>query len=146
MQINKLIQEFINIFDNKGSFELLSNENINEVVLRENVPDEYGVYIIYGIKDNLESIIYIGKSGTLKNNGKFKDQALRKRLTMKQEGMKRKDFFVKIINDKNYDKLRFQWFITYDTNNNDLPGYAEAKLIQAYVEDNNCLPLLNKSF
>ena len=108
MQINKLIQEFTKEFDKYGSFELLPNEIINEVVIREKIPNEYGIYIIYGIKDELEAIIYIGKSGTLKNNGKFKNQSLRKRFTMKQEGIIRKDHFKKITLDNNYNKLKFK--------------------------------------
>jgi hypothetical protein len=146
MKINKLIQEFTKEFSNYGSFELLPNESINEVVVREKVPDKYGVYLIYGIQDNFEQLIYLGKSGTIKNDGKFKDQALRKRLTMKQDDMRRKDFFKKIMKENNYDRLKFLWFITYDDDNRILPGYAEGKLVQAFVENYKRLPLLNKSY
>lgn len=146
MKFNKLIQEFSKEFSNSGIFELLPNESINEVVVRAKVPDKYGVYLIYGIQNNFEQLIYIGKSGTLKNDGKFKNQALRKRLTMKQDDMRRKDFFRKIMKENNYDKLKFLWFITYDDIQKILPGFAEGKLFQGYFEDFSCLPKFNKSY
>jgi hypothetical protein len=64
---------------------------------------------------------------------------------MKQNGEYRKDFFKRIIKEMNIDHLNFSWFITYTKSIRTLPALAEAELVQAYWEDKNVLPLLNKS-
>ena len=49
MFIENLIKEYKQNSD-FGIFELKQNEIINNIVKINNIPNKYGVYIIYGIK------------------------------------------------------------------------------------------------
>ena len=143
MITDKLIEKYKKT-NQYGIFELKAEESINDIIKQNKVPDSYGIYILYSVKSSSKNIIYIGKSGTMTNDGTFKEQGLAKRLTMKQDGMMRKIFFQKIIKKYDYDKLEFLWITTFDKNHHEIPSYCEAKMIQAYFDEHNKLPLLNK--
>jgi excinuclease UvrABC nuclease subunit len=136
---NKIL-ELENLFSS-GDFELKQGEDIRKILKEKNVPNEYGIYIIYNDKNE---IIYIGKAGTVNNDGSFKKQGLRKRLKMKQNGMYRHIFFQKIIKENNYKFLKFKWFVTYK-NEGIYPFLAEAELLSRYLDIYKKLPLLNKT-
>ena len=110
------------------------------------VPELPGVYYILRLAQGKIDLVYIGNSGTILQNGQFKDQLLRGRINNKQNGMKRQDLFNKKITDENIDGLDIHWFVTMDNDNNDLPGYVEGLLIQRYYEVNGELPLWNLDF
>jgi hypothetical protein len=144
MTFESAIQDARTRFANNGRFSLLPNESINEVVRREKVPNAPGIYIIF-IPDNLEHPLYIGRAGTMRANGSWKDQGLGKRLTMKQEGMFRREFFRKLMTDNCPAGLTFLWFVTHDDQNGrTIPALAEMELLQAHYEQHGCLPKLNK--
>ena len=128
-----------------GEFTLRAEESINDVVKREKVPQRYGVYIVSGCHKKECETIYIGKSGTIMQNGDLGKQGLRKRLTMKQEGMYRRVFFPKIIKEYDFDFLHIEWFVTYLNGNGIPPFLAEAELIAAFLKTSRCLPMLNKN-
>ena len=143
MIISTLIEKY-QILYRSGMFYLNKNEIINTIVRENNVPNDYGIYIIYSLKNNLEEIIYIGKSGTMINDGSFKKQGIKKRLTKKQENIVRKKYFQDVIHDNKFDKLKFLWIVTFDDKNKEIPSLSEAKMIQAYFNEYRRLPLLNK--
>jgi hypothetical protein len=91
-------------------------------------------------------IVYIGKSGTLQQNGKFKEQMLRARLNNKQEGIKREEFFNEKLAKEKIDGLDIYWFVTFDNNSQDLPGYVEGLLLQRYYSVYGRLPAWNKEY
>jgi len=93
MYFENLLSEFEKKFKNHGSFPLFSGESINDIVDKFNVPPQPGVYVIYGCTSEREEIIYIGRSGSMNQDGSFRNQSLKKRLTMKQGGVYRKEFF-----------------------------------------------------
>ena len=126
-----------------GRFSLLPNESIKEVVSRENVPNDQGIYIIFRC-DDLQRPLYIGKAGTMQTDGTWKEQGLKKRLTMKQDGMYRSEFFRKLMADKVLTGLTFLWFVTHRQNSGVIPAFAEMELLQAYYNQYGSLPELNK--
>lgn len=146
MYFENLLSEFERKFKNHDSFILLPGESINDIVNRFNIPSQPGVYVIYGCTSEKEEIIYIGMSGSMNQDGSFGNQLLKKRLTMKQDGEYRKEFFQKIITKEKYSKLLFKWFITFDSHNKLLPAKVEGDLMQAYYDDFKCLPRYNKSY
>ncbi|MCB1811964.1 MAG: hypothetical protein KDK04_09630 [Candidatus Competibacteraceae bacterium] len=81
--MENVLNKFNSEFMENGSFMLLPDESIKTVVNRENVAPGYGVYVISACKGDVKKIIYFGKSGTIKNDGTFKRQGLKRRLTMK---------------------------------------------------------------
>ena len=131
---------------NNGTFYLNKNEHISHALNSYNVPNKYGVYLIYSVKDNIEKIIYIGKSGTLQNDGTFKTQGIAGRLkAVGKNNIPRNIYFQDIIKEYDFDKLKFLWIVTVEENVIEIPALVEAKLLQSYFDDNNVLPLLNKN-
>ena len=128
-----------------GELTLCTKDSINDVVEREHVSEGYGVYIISGCSGEERETIYIGKAGTVCQNGRMKKQGLRKRLTMKQNGVYRKELFPKIMKDHSFDALHIEWFVTYRGEKGIPPFLAEAELIAAFLVTSHCLPALNKS-
>jgi hypothetical protein len=144
MNFESVIQSARTRFTHNGRFSLLPGESINEVVRREDVPNSPGIYI-YFERDDLELPLYIGKSGTLNADGSWKDQGIRVRLTMKQGGMFRREFFRKLMADEARAGLTFLWFVTHDRNTRVIPALAEMELLQAHYDQRGRLPRLNKS-
>ena len=141
MSLENTIEDFRTQFTTNGQFRLSRNDSIAKKVRSAKVPDAPGVHIIFGGRRPL----YIGKAGTIQQDGKPKKQGLRKRLRMKQGGMSRAKFFHDVMADRRFARLRFLWFVTQDQNNNVIPAFAEMKLLQAYYEQHRRLPDLNRS-
>lgn len=110
------------------------------------VPDLPGVYYILRLSEGGIDIVYIGKSGTMLQDGSFKNQLLRKRLNNKQDGIKRQKYFEHKIESEAIDALDIYWFVTFDENHHDLPGFVEGQLMQRYFNLYGCLPEWNKGF
>lgn len=125
----------ISIFDGSGKLSKATS----------NVPDGYGAYIIYANEKKEENIVYIGKGGTIKNDGKYECQQLRQRLNNQQDGMRREEFFkAKLSESDNIHKLIIEWYIIKD--NFFIPAFLEALFIQLYYSKYHKLPLWNRSF
>lgn len=133
-----------NKYKNKGHFFFKFGDKLIEV--SKDVPDKPGVYYILRLARDKIDLVYIGKSGTISQSGKFKDQLLNDRINNKCNGMKRQDFFDEKINAEKIDALDIYWFVTIDRFNNDLPGYVEALLMQRYYDINRKLPEWHKYF
>ncbi len=110
------------------------------------VPEKPGVYYILRLARGKVDLVYIGKAGTVAQNGRFKNQQLKGRINNKQNGMPRQQFFDQKMQDENIDGLDIYWFVTKDDNHNDLPGYVEGLLIQRHFEIHGQLPPWNKDF
>lgn len=142
---NKLKKEY-QLKYTYGSFILNKDEKISSVLSRENVPNDYGIYIVYSVKDDVEKIIYIGKSGTLQNNGAFKSQGLNGRLkAVGEKNISRNVYFQNVIREHDFDCLKFEWIVTVNDLEIEIPALAESIFLQEYFNENIVLPLLNKS-
>jgi len=144
MTLAEMIQHARICYTVNGVFSLGPDESINKVVDRERVPNARGVYLIFR-SDDLNRPLYIGKAGTLKTDGSWKEQGLKKRMTMKQGGVLRNRFFRDLMTTKGYVGLTFLWFVTHDQNNNIIPAFAELEFLQAHYDQHGCLPELNGS-
>ena len=115
-------------------------------------PDGYGVYVIQHRKE----ILYIGKSGTLRNRSSnhkvaaiWKQQTLKKRITArKSKAETREKFFKRKMRQGGIGALRFRSWqtVTVEQDFSKLPSEAEAELISAYVRQHGYLPKWNRSF
>ena len=110
------------------------------------VPSLPGVYYIFRLAKGRVDLVYIGKSGSILQSGKFKKQLLRSKINNKQDGMKRQVYFDNKMKEEHNDGLDIYWFVTMDKHHNDLPGYVEGMLMQRYFEVHGKLPPWNKSF
>jgi len=143
MSLEAAIQHVRNRFAHNGQFSLRPKESINDVVRREKIPNLPGIYICFRC-DDLERPLYIGKSGTMRTDGTFKDAGLGKRLTRKQGKTYRRKYFCKLMEDRGLSGLTFFWFVTHDQGSRIIPGLAEMELLQAHYDQYGCLPELNK--
>ena len=130
-------------YPNNGRFSHLRDESINDMVRREKIPDARGVYIIFRC-DDAERPLYIGKAGTVNQDGAWKEQGLAKRLTMKQDGRYRREYFRELMSEQSIAGLTFHWFVTHDQSNKVIPALAEMELLQAHFDQYDCLPQLNR--
>jgi hypothetical protein len=138
--MERVIEEFQVKFPVRGKFEFRQGHRIREVVRSAEVPEEYGAYVI---SDPQGRVLYIGRSGTMLNNGKFQKQTLRGRLTNRQGGRSRQEFFEDILRERDVQSLYFEWFATFGGANKVLPSLAESQLLQAYFDDHGRLPPYN---
>ncbi|MBN3761161.1 hypothetical protein [Burkholderia sp. Ac-20365] len=130
---------------NHGEFELRAAESINDVVRLERVSDGFGVYVIYGQCEGEREVLYIGKAGTICQDGTVKMQGIRSRLTMKQDGVYRREYFQSVIRDRGLDALLFEWFETYAGGKGHTPFLSEAILLDSFLQSTGSLPVLNKA-
>ena len=134
----------LNKYKNNGHFFLRKGQSLKEV--SKNVPNLPGVYYIIRLAKGRIDLVYIGKAGTINQDGSFKKQGLGGRLNNMQKNEKRQDFFNKKIDEENIDALDIYWFVTYDENHKDLPGFVEAILMQHFFDIYRQLPQWNNAF
>ena len=127
-----------------GSFSFGKGDNLSVLIKQNNVPDEPGVYLIFSVQNYQQELIYIGKAGTIKNNGEFSKQKLRGRLKAKQSKKTRQKYFTELVEKEKYDTLKIFWFVTFKENLNFLPSFVENELLQQYFVSRQRLPYLNK--
>ena len=131
-------------YKNTGHFFFSSGQTLKKQ--SHEVPDLPGVYYILRLTCEKIDLVYIGKSGTMQQNGKFKDQGLQGRINNKQEGLKRQDYFELKCREEKINCLDIYWFVTFDKINQDLPGFVEGTILQHYFKVHGILPLWNKDY
>ncbi|MCA6379286.1 MAG: hypothetical protein IM606_15730 [Cytophagales bacterium] len=128
-----------------GQFEFQLGDRLVDKC--ESVPIEPGVYIFKTVKNGAASLVYIGASGTMRQNGKFANQLLKGRLNnMQNSKTRRQDYFESEIAKNQLDCIKVNWWVTFDQSNKDLPMYVEALLIQKYFDSHKKLPEWNTEF
>ena len=131
-------------YKNKGHFFYTKDDLLSEQ--SKDVPNLPGVYLVYRLAGGKIDIVYIGKSGTIQQNGKPKDQVLRKRLNNTHQGLNPQDYFNKKIEEENIEALDIYWYVTFDNDYRDLPSFVEGLLIQKYFDLYGQLPIWNLEF
>lgn len=101
--------------------------------------DRSGVYLIYGISNNIEDLVYIGLSGKLLPNGEMKHRrgGIRDRLVngkYAENGIKitRYIYWLRMMEKEGFDRLRIQWHVTHNNNYLDCPSIIENELIYKF--------------
>lgn len=131
-------------YANNGHFFFQKGNKLADV--SKGVPELPGVYYILRLARGRVDLVYIGKSGTISQNGKENEQLLRDKINYQQEGITRQSFFDKKMVEEKIDALDIYWFVTIDESNSDLPGYVEGLLMRRYFELNAQLPIWNKKY
>lgn len=130
-------------YKTNGHFFFERGQTLSKVC---NAPEQPGVYYILMLRKGKIELVYIGASGTINQKGEFKTQLLRGRLSNKQNGRKRQQYFEEIMLQKEIDALDIYWFVTFDKDNQHLPSYVEALLLQKHFDIYGYLPEWNKGF
>jgi hypothetical protein len=131
-------------YKNNGHFFFQKGDTLSEV--SREVPELPGVYYILRLAKGKVELVYIGRSGTINQNGKLNGPLLQGSINKKPDGMRRQEFFEQKMHEEYIDGLDIYWFVTMDKANNDLPGYVEGLLMQTYFEMNGQLPAWNQWF
>jgi hypothetical protein len=143
MTLTVLIEELRSKSTRSGEFSLLRGERINEVLAREKVPNEPGVYLIFS-SDDLTRPIYIGRAGTMNRDLSWKEQGIRGLLNAKQKDQPRWSFFISEMERRFGNGLTFRWFVTHDRSTGIIPAFLEMDLLRAYFHQYKGLPELNE--
>ena len=121
---------------------LTKNDNITEILIKNEVPNTFGIYIIYKNEVAYKNIIYIGKAGEIDNTGINKKQGLLKRLSNTRDKKTANEYFKDLFTE-NIEKLIIEY---YETPTSLIPSFVEGVLIQEYFQSFQKLPLLNKAY
>ena len=101
--------------------------------------ERYGVYVVRQ-RDNQE-VLYIGKSGTIDSQGRFKGQDIPERLKNVKGGDVSADkWFRDLLREKGPLVIEYV-FLSISKS----PALVEAALLQAYLNEHHGLPYKNKS-
>ena len=130
-------------YKNNGHFFFERGQTLSKVC---NAPEQAGVYYILMLRKGKIELVYIGASGTINQKGEFRTQLLQGRLNNKQNGTKRQQFFEEKMLQMEIDALDIYWFVTFDRENQHIPSYVEAVLLQKHFDIYGYLPEWNKSF
>jgi len=140
-----MIKEFLNKYNSNGKFTFRSDESLSQ---KCNAPKNAGgVYIVTDTKN--DSIIYIGSSGWICQNGDFK---IRKNgifdriVNGKQFDYPRRIAWPNKMDELNISEIKIEWYNTFNTEIKHIPAYVEACCIQMFFEKYNCLPIWNTDF
>jgi hypothetical protein len=137
------VSEYTTRFAVQGVVELPPGGSIATCCRMGRVPNAPGVYLIDGLRAGVPTLCYIGKAGTMRQDGSFKDQGIAGRLTAKHQSMPRQQYFQQQMAAYAFDALRFRWFVTFQDPVRILPAKAEADLLQAHFDAYSRLPLWN---
>lgn len=117
-------------------------------LIRENVQDEFGVYM--WCNTQTEEIYYIGMAGKVNTNGTLGNHSLQKRLTafrgrdkVTKKDIQTNDFVNNFMKSNKINLLDF--YVIY-LKEGIPPAYIEAVLLFEFYKVKNCLPKLNNSF
>ncbi|RAJ36929.1 GIY-YIG nuclease family protein [Pedobacter cryoconitis] len=137
--------ETLKKYSQNGSFKFHLRDKLSECFMECNAPtDASGVYLIYGIKNGIEELVYIGISGKLLSNGVIQHRVsglggLRDRLINGKHrysgtGKKviRYIFWKETMVKESFDQLKIDWYATHCSNIYDSPAEIEERLINKY--------------
>jgi hypothetical protein len=136
-------------YEHLGTFIFRLTDDLRRVC---NAPsDKSGVYVAYARKGRTIELVYVGRSGKIKADGKmFVRKAglggIKDRIVNGHQFGKiaRKNSWPRQMKTENIDVLEIWWYVTHDTKVNDCPITIEKKLLNAYIEDFTRLPRWNK--
>ncbi len=137
----------LNKYKSADHFFFRPVDNLGQVC---NAPtDKSGVYIIYALKSGQIELIYIGRSGEVKADGKlFIRKAglggLKDRLVNgKQFGESRRNSWRTKMTEEKIEALDIYWYVTHDNSFVDCPRILENKLLQRHLDTFDRLPRWN---
>jgi hypothetical protein len=128
-----------------GSFEIVDLNTSSDTVItdhfRQIKGSQYGVYIIR--QKNTQQVLYIGKAGTINQDGVFRMQNLPKRLKNVKGGDKPSRVWFHEMMEA-YGTLIVEYILLLESPHS--PALVEGVLLQAYLNEHGSLPEKNSAF
>lgn len=131
MNFDNLLNEYRQKFSAAGSFILRRNDNLRETLSRNQVPSDWGVYLVYC--DGIKECLYIGKGGGpgIQRPGIF-ERLLKGKHSSR---IPLRVWFQNLMGDYNTNNLRFEWIITIDAQGRRVdPVTIRDELIRAHED------------
>jgi len=119
---------------NSVLFSTVAREHFRTVRQKE----RYGIYAIRRQKD--DEVIYIGKSGTITNSGRFKGQNILGRLTNIRGKTPSNIWFYELFDEQGPLLIEYVFLPILKS-----PALVESLLLQSFLNEFRRLPIKNKS-
>ncbi len=139
------MERILSRYKDAGFFDYKSGADLKKLCRNLN---KKGVYLIYRTTAaNKDELVYIGKSGTLYQNG-WSKQTLQGRIPNKVgKDETRQQFFERKFVEEKILNLKIRWYTTFDDSELfHVPSYTEALLLQKYYDEYRRLPEWNNEF
>lgn len=107
---------------------------------KSNHRQAYGIYTIKQRQSG--NVLYIGKAGSIRNNGSFREQGLQRRFKNRKTNDVHADIWFRELSEE-YGCLQIDYFVLDKSVS---PALCEAILLQGYLNENGELPKMNRSF
>jgi len=135
-------------FKNSGSFQFSSNDDL-EVVC--NAPNEAsGVFLVYAIREENKTLIMVGSTGTVQNDGtlKAKNGGLFDKIVNGHQFAKtaRKYSWKTQLQLEKIEAVKVFWYETYNDKTKVIPTFVEGQILQLFLKENGKLPRWNVAF
>ena len=131
-------------YDYQGNFHFKKGDDLSVKSL--DVPKLPGVYYVIRLARGRVSLVYMGRSGAMLRNGRFRKPLLKEAINGKMGRLSSQEFFDKKMEEEHIDMLDIYWFATFDGQHQDLPGYVEALIMQRYYDVHKRLPPWNRRY
>lgn len=135
-------------FKSQNSFTFRTDDSLEEVC---NAPETgNGIFIVYAITGEDKELIMVGSTGTVQNDGtlKSKNGGLYDKIVNGHQFAKtgRKYSWPAQMKLENTEQLEVVWYETYNQKNKVIPTFAEALVLQNFLDENARLPRWNIAF
>ena len=134
-------------YKNNNHFFFKPTDKLREVC---NAPtDKSGVYLIYALKNGKIELVYIGRSGEIKQDGtlfvrKAGIGGIKDRLVNgKQFGQPRRNSWKTVMEYEKIEALDIYWYVTHDEKYIDCPKVIENKILHKHLEIYGKIPRWN---
>lgn len=131
-----------------GSFTFTPEESLED---KCNAPeDANGIFIVYQVAGEEKELIMVGSTGTIQNDGTLKSKSggLYEKIVNGHQFAKtgRKYSWPTQMKSENIELLEVHWYDTFNAKNKVIPTYAEAYVLQQFLDENERLPKWNIAF
>jgi hypothetical protein len=135
-------------FKNSGSFQFSSNDDLELVC---NAPNEAsGVFLVYAIQEDNKTLIMVGSTGTVQNDGtlKAKNGGLFDKIVNGHQFAKtaRKYSWKTQLQLEKIETVKVFWYETYNDKTKVIPTFVEGQILQLFLKENGKLPRWNVAF
>lgn len=135
-------------FKNSGSFQFSSNDDLEVVCNAPN--DASGVFLVYSIEEDNKTLIMVGSTGTVQNDGtlKAKNGGLYDKIVNGHQFAKtaRKYSWKTQLQLEKIEAVEVFWYETYNNKTKVIPTFVEGQILQLFLKENGKLPKWNVAF